>query len=348
MIRPQRNGLLDLLRAAAIVLVVNCHIASTLLHRSSDSGSDVVVAILRALTVGGHGVDLFFVLSGWLLGTILLRELRETGTIQLKRFFARRWLRTLPAYFVVLVLTLLQRAVQGNFNWTDLTYFLFLQTYTYLSMPFFGISWSLCVEEHFYLMIAPAILFFVPRGNAVWGMFALLLLAPILFRMVGIYGNLDQSHVRLDQCAVGVLLAYMRAYYGATWNRFQSILQLLSVIAIAAFSALMISRGFGLGMECPLVVYSLIFATWVALSTGEGWQTFGQNFQIIGYIATRSYAIYLVHVEGISFSTRLGIESSVCFSAITWTVSLILAEILHRFVELPGMAMRNRTSPKSK
>ncbi len=342
--KPQRNGLLDLLRAAAIVLVVNCHIASTLLRSSPESGSVFQFSILKALTVGGHGVDLFFVLSGWLLGTILLRELKATGTIQLKRFFARRWLRTLPAYYVVLALTFLQRAIQGNMICADSSYLLFLQTYAYPSMPFFGISWSLCVEEHFYLLIAPALLFFAPRGNAIWAMFLMLLIAPMFFRLVGFYGNLEQSHVRLDQCAVGVLLAYMYEFYKSTWNQFQIASQLLALLATVVFSALMISRGIGLGIECPLVGYSLIFAAWVALSSGERWQTFGQGFPIIGYIATRSYAIYLVHVEGISLSGRLGIESSIGFAAITWIASLTLAELLHRFVELPGMALRNHDS----
>ena len=82
-----RNHSLDILRSLASVLVVNCHLASTL-------GGD---GTLSALQLGGRGVDLFFVLSGWLLGHQLLAELRKTGKVEVGRFWRRRWLRTLPA-----------------------------------------------------------------------------------------------------------------------------------------------------------------------------------------------------------------------------------------------------------
>src|SRR4051794_14167239 len=94
----RRNPRLDVLRVAAIVSVVNCHIAAAF-HPNG---------LLGILQLGGHGVDLFFVLSGWLLGKQLCEELRDTGSVDLKRFWLRRWLRTLPAYYAVMSLTIIQ------------------------------------------------------------------------------------------------------------------------------------------------------------------------------------------------------------------------------------------------
>src|SRR5262245_7175385 len=131
----RRNGSLDLLRSLAIILVVNCHCV----------GAHGDAAALHVLQLGGKAVDLFFVLSGWLLGYQLLSEFRDTGTIDVRRFWLRRWLRTLPAYYAVLLLTFLwQIAARHNYElcWS---YLLFGQTYL-TDMPYFGVSWSLCVE----------------------------------------------------------------------------------------------------------------------------------------------------------------------------------------------------------
>src|SRR5262249_29913722 len=143
----RRKKSLDVLRALAIILVVNCHTVSAYGLPNA----------LGFLSVGGVGVDLFFCLSGWLLGKQLCLELKERATIDVRRFWLRRWLRPLPAYYAVLGLSLSQAALKGQVpsNWP--AYLVFMQNYTHVSI--FGISWSLCVEEHFYLCVAPLLLF---------------------------------------------------------------------------------------------------------------------------------------------------------------------------------------------
>jgi len=93
-VKHRRYASLDLLRALAIVLVVHCHSASGFAEPPLST----------VLKLGGKGVELFFVLSGWLLGRQLVLELERTGKIELLRFWARRWMRTLPAYYGVLVI----------------------------------------------------------------------------------------------------------------------------------------------------------------------------------------------------------------------------------------------------
>ena len=212
----QHNGWLDCLRALAIVMVVNCHIASNV--RSIGLSSNWV---WTALGVGGHGVDLFFVLSGWLLGGILFTEQLKTGSIGLKRFYTRRWWRTLPAYYAVLCLSAMQRIYNGTANWSDSCYVFFGQTYAYTDiMPFFGVSWSLCVEEHFYLLIAPLILLVGKRKSLATVIFSGLVLSPIVFRTMGWFEHMQQTHVRIDQCAAGVTLAYTSVVHPNAWSVF--------------------------------------------------------------------------------------------------------------------------------
>ncbi|MFM8271001.1 MAG: acyltransferase family protein, partial [Gemmata sp.] len=191
---------LDLLRAAAVVAVVSCHAVTSF-------GSPPEY---RAVQLGGKGVDLFFVLSGWLLGRQLLRELCDTGTIDLRRFWYRRWLRTLPAYFAVLALTYTWHLARGGRDVRP-AYLFFGQTYL-TDLPYFGISWSLCVEEHFYLAVAPLLLL-LWRGRAALALLPLLLVLPAACRAAGWYVHDPgvETHTRYDTCAVGVLLSAIEA-----------------------------------------------------------------------------------------------------------------------------------------
>ncbi|MEI6078887.1 MAG: acyltransferase family protein [Verrucomicrobiota bacterium] len=86
--KSSRNHHLDLLRALAIVLVVFCH----LIQRSPK----VCPSWTRFSDLGAYGVDLFFVLSGWLIGSLYWQELVRFGNVQIYRFWGRRWLRTIP------------------------------------------------------------------------------------------------------------------------------------------------------------------------------------------------------------------------------------------------------------
>ena len=144
----QRNFSLDCFRALAIILVFTGH--SILSFGSPE--------LLAPLQFGGTGVDLFFVLSGWLIGNQLLIEKKRFGDIQITRFWIRRWMRTMPAYYAVLSVTILQLYLTKDnftFPWPHI---FFLQNY-FGDLNVFFVSWSLSVEEQFYLFIAPLFVF---------------------------------------------------------------------------------------------------------------------------------------------------------------------------------------------
>ena len=337
MVSGERNRWLDILRAAAIVLVVNCHIASDC---ATSFGSSPVYLILG---IGGHGVDLFFVLSGWLLGKLLFKELGRTGSIRIKRFLMRRWLRTLPAYYVVLFATMAQALVQGRLESQHLSYPCFGQTYLLERMPFFGVSWSLCVEEHFYLLIAPLILLVGNRRRLGILLFAALLVIPLLCRSMEWYSTLSQTHVRLDQCAAGVGLAFIFVQFPGFWARIQGALPVLALLAVIGAAISILNRFLSLPFSIPLTLYTFISIVLVAYSErGRWWQ--GQiRIPFANYLATRSYSIYLLHVEAIAIVKRLEVESVSARWICIWLVSLCLAEVLFRFIELPGMRLRENS-----
>ena len=146
---PTRNFGLDVIRATAILLVVLSH-CTYILPEFNPTLTDGI----RLL--GATGVDIFFVLSGYLIGDILIRKLNsdKRNFNELLRFWKRRWFRTLPNYFVVLLLNiilvlLLDKTIVENI-WL---YIPFFQNLTTPHPDFFTEAWSLSIEEYAYLIL---------------------------------------------------------------------------------------------------------------------------------------------------------------------------------------------------
>ena len=237
---------------------------------------------------------------------------------------------------------MLQAVLQNRFEFSQLSYFVFLQTYVYDHTPFFGVSWSLCVEEFFYLLIAPLILWIGSRAGRGVFVFLVLLTLPPLFRGVGLYGTLNEPHVRLDQCAAGVALAYLNVCFPKGWRAFQCILPVLFVSAVVGL-ALSVSVRLGmLSIGLPLSLYTFLAVVLVAFAErGEFWRT-GLRIPGVHYLATRSYSMYLLHVEAIVLAERLDIENFFIRWCFIWMMACIAAELLYRLIELPGMRLREK------
>src|SRR6266536_4891341 len=135
-----RNRNLDALRAVAILLVLGRHFGY---FRLWDQ-------------VGWAGVDLFFVLSGFLISGLLFAEWKQRGSIGIARFYVRRGLKIYPAFYAFLAMTAVAGSVWPGFTPAPLTRahalaeMLFLQSYW---MGIWGHTWSLAVEEHFYIAL---------------------------------------------------------------------------------------------------------------------------------------------------------------------------------------------------
>ncbi len=258
---------LDVMRAIAILIVVDAHASVAL-------GKYYRGAFWHHLVP--DGVELFFVLSGFLIGGILIRSYEKKGHFDrslLVNFWTRRWFRTLPNYYLVLAGLLLfaflrawrsglQPVLPGGGTLT--TYFIFVQNFASRIPDFFPETWSLAIEEWSYITL-PLVL---------WAMHGLLagrwsrqriVLVTILTIIVGtnlyrLYrslqiplseGELEFRGIvatRLDAISYGVLGAYVRHYFPAYWTNVSVRRRLfivgLTLTALTAFSSSIVTLQF--------------------------------------------------------------------------------------------------------
>lgn len=156
--RTERIFGLDLMRAVAILMVLSSHILWIY-----GEGTSIIHSFFQVF--GYLGVEVFFVLSGFLIGSHLLRLYTSSdfSTKTVLTFIKRRWFRTLPNYYLYLLINI-GIAMLIGYNTPQLwTYFFFLQNMFSTMLPFFPESWSLSVEETAYI-IFPVVLFLFGKG----------------------------------------------------------------------------------------------------------------------------------------------------------------------------------------
>ncbi len=218
------NGL-DHLRALAIVLVLMCHY---LAFRHPDW----LDAVGR---FGWTGVDLFFVLSGFLISGQLFRQIREYGIIDLKAFFTKRFFRIIPPFVFTLVLYFCFPFFREREALSPLWKFLtFTQNYglDVVNKGTFSHAWSLCIEEQFYLLLPAILILFMKTGGfskLKYVLVALLVISVLLrifswnyfvepalesddFWKIWYMYIYYPTHTRLDSLTIGVLIGFLYEY----------------------------------------------------------------------------------------------------------------------------------------
>lgn len=323
---------LDLLRSYAIASVVLAH--TTLAFGVGPS--------LTPLQLGGTGVDLFFLLSGWLLGSQLMRELKSTGTIKLGVFWSRRWLRTLPAYYAVLAATYAQQLVNGNRD-LDFSFLWFGQNYVG-DASYFAVSWSLCVEEHFYLVIGPLLLALAARGRHGIPIAAVVLCIPFVCRTMGWYHSLEATHVRFDECLTGVALAGVSVFLPRLWATLCRWAPWIATAGGATFAWFAFSRWhpqYRIPIDEPTLCIWMFGSVLLLAVSNDWWR---QHLSVPGaaFLAQRAYSVYLLHPDALALLKRLDIDSFAVFFVLTWVLTLLAAEVLYRWIEKPLMDARER------
>jgi peptidoglycan/LPS O-acetylase OafA/YrhL len=248
----QRIYGLDILRATAILLVVVFHCGQFI---SRHTGREFFRAI-------PDGVTLFFVLSGFLIGRILPDRINSTDFSfkQLKDFWYRRWLRTLPAYFFVLLLLILHRIQAGGAGELQayLKFFFFTQNINDGTFYFFPESWSLSVEEWFYVLFP--LLFFISvrlfpsRKKTIilfWIILAMLFSMVIRFVRSDGIGNYSQWNeyirkaviTRFDSITIGFAGAFLFYYKYKVWGN-KRFLFWLGILLLLLSTVVSLGNGF--------------------------------------------------------------------------------------------------------
>src|SRR5881396_3827276 len=221
----ERQPGLDLLRALAIIVVVIYHAA---LFGFKLPG--------RVDRFGWIGVDLFFVLSGYLIGGQLLAPLARDQRMNLGRFFARRALRIMPAYFVVLAIYFLLPSWREYSEMSQplWKFVLSIQNIALHGGTAFSHAWSLAVEDQFYLVLPLLLLVLYPRPRASVIIACIIIFGGIALRTILAFQNLTETGVsfrgfqawiyyptwtRLDPLVLGVALAAIEKFRPQWWRR---------------------------------------------------------------------------------------------------------------------------------
>lgn len=232
---------LDILRSIAILLVVIGHGSFMYAHTFLEKFPFVPMV---------NGVDIFFVLSGFLIGNILLKQLDKGLDIgALKTFYIRRWLRTLPLYYIILFANYcftkygFIREDLSKFNWK---FFVFLQNFSQPFSGFFWESWSLSIEEWFYLITPIVLLIFLRflRPKYAFLCSALLLIAFAIFQrwqyscILNVNEEMWDNYfrklvlLRVDSIAVGLLTAWLFVYHSTLFSRPRFIYLFMGLLGI--------------------------------------------------------------------------------------------------------------------
>jgi len=359
-IHSKRAYGLDLIRGIAILVVVYVHGLDFFPKRSG---------YLYLFTL--DGVAIFFVLSGFLIGSILIGTV-EQSAFEFKDilvFWKRRWFRTLPNYYLVLiVLTIHEVSYHGiKFIAGALgKYYLFSQNISGpSSIPFFAESWSLAVEEWFYLTIPICILMGLKLGlkkkTVLLSVIGVFILAPMVFRTLYWYhsSGLDAASfdndirkvtvTRLDAIGFGVLGAFIKRYLPKYWNQHHIKYGIvgLGLLVFKQWWMFHASRYGAFEIICLFPVESA--GVLLLIAALENIRTTDRvTYRFITWTSLISYSIYLLHYSTIqqqiveAFSKR----TQWChgWAAFVMYIGLIyaMASLLHIFWENPMMNLRDR------
>ena len=305
---PKNIKELDGLRGVACLLVLIHHYFTGLLAHEPTGFAGALLNIVQVLFVSG--VDLFYVLSGFLVGGIIIDSFKSRNFI--KVFFIRRICRIFPIYYVLIISFAIGLYFMVNVPWTHQallkhpypvwTYFTYLQSYFFglenNSGPLWvAVTWSVSVEEQFYLLM-PFVFLFLGRRSALFFVITGLVIAPFiryfLLAKYGSYAAYMMFPGRMDSIFWGVLLAFLLRsdQWREFLNRYTKII--LSVIALIF---VLLALNIGTDHVCKFTLLGIFYtgAMWAILEGKIPSLSKILNLRFFTYTGLISYAIYMFH-----------------------------------------------------
>lgn len=331
---------LDLWRSLAILLVILTHSRRHLTFAFPDF----------SLPGLWDGVALFFVLSGFLIGQMLIREkTREKG---LMNFYRRRWFRTLPNYYLFALLhvgTYLLLGIPEMIRWEN---FLFLQNLFTGPPLFFRESWSLAVEEWFYLLL-PLLLWYAKPSKWrytgwIFFLFFLFLGLKLLWYSFGPAQAAEAARTavisRMDTLLLGVLMGALAVEHPALFAR-RFFWLVLSVLIWMGWKLL--APTFSMEWRWLLVTVAEALAMAALLPLAAAWKKTGKWGRPVVLISLFSYSLYLLNLPVFEFGYRYMVsrQTGVSWSLLVWAgclaVMFVLAGLNYRWFEKPMTDLRD-------
>jgi len=345
---------MDVLRSVSIWSVLLTHIWYWFDHTPGDN----LGRFIRPLLLG---VEPFFVLGGFLAAQTFHRlgQKRGLGFQQVKSYWYRRWMRTIPNYFLFLALNYIAFSIFRQGFQFDLKYLVFMQNFYWLTPQFFSVSWSLATQEWFYLLF-PLTLFVVMIPFGQKGLYVAVfffIFASFGFRANYIFTYNPESLegflrrvalLRMDSVVVGVIVGW--EYFKGLRN--STIHLLLRIGTVGVFSLLFI-RHFSDAASMPAVqvLYYPLFSLMLAFTMPFIYEIKKVSIRMVDLIFEKtskwSYSIYLSHVfimdaiflilQKFQLTENLPF---LLFSALTWlTATYGSSAILYNKFELKIMFM---------
>jgi peptidoglycan/LPS O-acetylase OafA/YrhL len=365
-------------RVLAIISVVQYHVTWIF---AGEQGIAINRGFVDASLTVFFGMDLFFILSGFLIGSILIRSLRDSGTQNIRRFYVRRVFRTFPSYYVVLTFLALAYTLTGEQRHHLPYEYIYATNFMPLERPqvimFWG--WSLALEEQFYLTV-PLLFFALHKLRSDRARIALLVvfwLAALVVRLAVFYRGRPwndfilygavyfRTHTRFDTLVAGILLAFIHDRYKdpiARWLEapfhrallaMPSLLCLWLLLRPAMFGAstVQLMHMFAWGTLTSLMYFPallLLLHTQGPINRMLSWSPFRR-------IATLGYGVYLVHIpliDHVLVPLAHRFQEKHVSMVYLWPASLAgvlvmsfaIAYAMHVLVEKPSLWIRERLS----
>lgn len=336
---------LDGLRALSILMVVFGHVSATV-----PGASEQLHELL--LMFAGLGVTVFFVLSGFLITALLLKEIQKTGRVSIRAFYVRRAFRIWPAFYVLIVFVALLgllKAIPLTLGEVISSGLFFWNYYPYNHSWFLGHTWSLSVEEQFYLLW-PVLLGWAGPRRGLWIAVTIVAIEPLVrvanyLLAPGMRAYLGMMmHTRADALMIGALAALL---YGNV--RFESLLKRVlewkPAVAIAAVVLFVdpfleqrwrgtYTLSVGFALQNVLIVFLML---WAIRTPGRFWGRL-LNSRLAVHIGQISFSLYLwqqifLTVQNKTLSGVFPLNVAIAVAA---------AECSFWFVEKPFLRLRKR------
>jgi peptidoglycan/LPS O-acetylase OafA/YrhL len=348
--RPRGNvPFLDVLRSLAILLVFTSHFAGEF-HASA------AVVKFPFVYYGWTGVDLFFVLSGFLIGSQLWKEVKQGGNVKVGAFLLRRGLRIWPLYFSFILMLLLEIAFLGRTSSGLLADATFLSNYFHCQV---GGSWSLSTEEQFYIL-APLSVYLIARRLKLrnfWvipvaGLTILIISRALTIRFSALpYRALEQKlyfpiHTHADGLAVGLLLSWITVTHGGFLKSASRRLALASVMILCGAALYKLNS-----LLFDYTSLGLIFGAAACYGTSAlKWMPAFVNWNGFYVLSRLSYGIYLNHFGVLphlysvfgKWSVYGGTPAFwICYAA-SLLICLLVAGVTFCLIEHPFLVLRSR------
>ena len=351
-----RSHTLDILRGVAVLLVFTRHVNG-----------------LPFSSLGWIGVDLFFVLSGFLVSGLLFQEYIELGVVRPGTFLLRRAFKIYPQFYVFLAATVAALLATGQ-SFAITNFFAEAAFFQNYHQGFWTHTWSLAVEEHFYLLLAAAVAFFTSTRNklrrypnvpntllAVAALVLILrIVTAIAIRDFRFETHFSPSHLRIDSLLAGVWIAhhyhFNPAFLQRLLDRFRYPLSIASIACLipAAFLPMDHIFVYTIGLTLNYVAFGILLLMAIfPLKTSRTGRVgiWGRGLAAIG---RSSYGIYLWQGPVVflceAARAKAGAAghtvSQISFFLLCLPVVVFIGVLMTKLIEMPFLALREKVVPR--